>query len=72
MSFYRSPLLATAFPIASVSDKVDSAKAQAETKIESAKAVVESKYSAAKDAVKVSVSALFSLYSYVARCAFAL
>ncbi|KAG9079144.1 mitochondrial phosphate carrier protein [Ceratobasidium sp. UAMH 11750] len=26
MAFYRSPLLASAFPIASVSDKVDSAK----------------------------------------------
>ncbi|KAG9126285.1 Cu/Pi carrier [Ceratobasidium sp. 392] len=28
MAFYRSPLLASAFPIASVSDKVDSAKSQ--------------------------------------------
>ncbi|KAG8679486.1 Cu/Pi carrier [Ceratobasidium sp. 395] len=40
MAFYRSPLLATAFPIAAVSDKVDSAKSQVQSAIADVKGAV--------------------------------
>ena len=54
MAFYRSPLVASAFPIAAVSDRIDSAKNAAQAKVNSAKAQVNSAVADVKDAAKAS------------------
>lgn len=56
MAFYRSPLVASAFPIAAVSDKIDSAKNAAQAQVASAKAQVNSAIADAKGAAKASTS----------------
>lgn len=52
MAFYRSPLLASTFPIAAVSDRIDSAKNAAQAKVDTAKAQVNSAVANVKDAAK--------------------